>query len=208
MSCTGSPIRALSRRRPRPAAEIIRRGDQRRRRRMVGGTVAGLAVAGAITGGILSGVAGGGVRPRRGRPAVRSRPPPTPRPAGGEHSGAGALRHLALGCPESQGLKPAAGAHQERLARARVTSPRPGVAGPSFRSCGYFQPPDRLLMPWLEVWVRLADEKCRPARSYSTLKLVWAETAGGQSVCISALHVDVTRRVHRGPGRRTGQPRR
>ena len=37
--------------RPLPAAEIIRRGDQRRRRRMVGGTVAGLAVAGAITGG-------------------------------------------------------------------------------------------------------------------------------------------------------------
>ena len=62
--------------RPLPAAEIIRRGDQRRRRRMVGGTVAGLAVAGAITGGILSGAAGAGVRPRTARPAGRSRPPP------------------------------------------------------------------------------------------------------------------------------------
>ena len=64
--------------RPRPAAEVIRRGDQRQRRRMVGGTVAGLAVAGAITGGILSGVAGGGRRPRTGQPARRSRPPPPP----------------------------------------------------------------------------------------------------------------------------------
>lgn len=37
--------------RPLPAAEIIRRGDQRRRRRMVSGMVAGLAVAGVIAGG-------------------------------------------------------------------------------------------------------------------------------------------------------------
>jgi hypothetical protein len=62
--------------RPLPAAEIIRRGDRRRRRRMVGGTVAGLAVAGAITGGILSGVAGGGPPGRTSRLAIRSRLPP------------------------------------------------------------------------------------------------------------------------------------
>jgi hypothetical protein len=71
--------------RPRPAAEIIRRGDQRRRWRMVGGTVAGLAVAGAITGGILSGVAGGG-RPAPDRPASRPVPAttqPATRPAVG-----------------------------------------------------------------------------------------------------------------------------
>ena len=65
--------------RPLPAAEVIRRGDQRRRRRMVGGTVAGLAVAGAITGGILSGVAGGGQPARTGRLAGRSRPAPVRR---------------------------------------------------------------------------------------------------------------------------------
>ncbi len=77
--------------RPLPAAEIIRRGGQRRRRRMVGGTVAGLAVAGAITGGVLSGVAGGG-SPAPDRPAGAG--PGQHRaggPAGGEHPGAGAL---------------------------------------------------------------------------------------------------------------------
>src|ERR1700716_819619 len=36
----------------------------------------------------------------------------------------------------------------------------------------------------------------------------WIETTGGRNVCISALYVDVTRRVHRGAERRTGQPRR
>ena len=48
----------------------------------------------------------------------------------------------------------------------------------------------------------------RPCRVYSTLKPVWIETTGGRNVCISALHVDVTRRVHRGSERRTEQPRR
>ena len=69
--------------RPRPAAEVIRRGDIRRRRRMLGGTVASLAVAGAITGGVLSGVGGGG-SPAPDRPAGRPVPAttgPATRPA-------------------------------------------------------------------------------------------------------------------------------
>jgi hypothetical protein len=112
--------------RPLPAAEIVRRGDQRRRRRMVGGTVAGLAVAGAITGGVLSGVAGGG-SPAPDRPAGRPVPastgpatqPAAGDPAGGEHAGAGALshRHLSGGRPEPHAVRPAARAHEEQLAR-------------------------------------------------------------------------------------------
>ena len=116
--------------RPLPAAEVIRRGDQRQRRRMVGGTVAGLAVAGAITGGILSGMAGGG-QPGPG-PAGWQAGPGQHRSgaaAGGEHAGAGALRHrhLPVRRPDQPVARPAAGAHEERLARARVAGPRPGV---------------------------------------------------------------------------------
>src|SRR5215211_7924827 len=43
-------------------------------------------------------------------------------------------------------------------------------------------------------------------RVYSKLNPVWVATKGGRNVCISALHVDVTRRVHRGSERRSGQP--
>ena len=155
--------------RPLPAAEIIRRGDQRRRRRMVGGTVAGLAVAGAITGGILSGVAGGGgpAPVPAGQPSGPGHHPPRAA-AGGEHAGAGALRHLALGRPESQGLKPAAGAHQEWLARARVASPRPGVAGPSFRSCGY----GTAGLAFWTSWVNWAGNHCPAGMSYPGIALV------------------------------------
>src|SRR5215204_3387525 len=47
-----------------------------------------------------------------------------------------------------------------------------------------------------------------PCRVRNKVKPVWIQATRGRSVCISALHVDVTRRVHRGSERRTGQPRR
>src|SRR5215213_1356919 len=40
------------------------------------------------------------------------------------------------------------------------------------------------------------------------MKPAWDATTGGRSVCISALHVDVPRRVYRRSERRTSQPRR
>jgi PIN domain nuclease of toxin-antitoxin system len=45
-----------------------------------------------------------------------------------------------------------------------------------------------------------------PYRVCNTVKPAWIETTGGRRGCISALHVDVPRRVHRGSERRTGQP--
>ena len=55
-----------------------------------------------------------------------------------------------------------------------------------------------LLMPWLAIgsgWPM--SNAATPV--YNTLKPGWIETTGGRRVCISALYVDVTRRVHRRP---------
>jgi hypothetical protein len=59
-----------------------------------------------------------------------------------------------------------------------------------------------LLRPWFETWVGLADEKCRHAESAPT-RLNAGSRRRGRRVGISALPVDVPRRVHRGFGRRT-----
>jgi len=62
--------------RPLSPAEVIRRGDRRRRRRMARNAVAALAVAATITAGVLSS-ASGGQHTIPQRPATR---PSTPMP--------------------------------------------------------------------------------------------------------------------------------
>jgi hypothetical protein len=59
--------------RPLTPAEVIRRGDRRRHRRIVSGAVATVAVAGVITAGVVVGVAGGG-GPAPAPPATRPVP--------------------------------------------------------------------------------------------------------------------------------------
>jgi hypothetical protein len=54
-----------------------------------------------------------------------------------------------------------------------------------------------VLRPWFETWVGLADEKCRHAESAPT-RLNAGSRRRGRRVGISALPVDVPRRVHRG----------
>ncbi len=116
--------------RPLPPSEVIRRGDQRRHRRILSGAVATVAVAGVITAGVVVGVAGGG-GPAPAPPATRPVPATaqaTPQASfctADEHAPPGTDRYLTVGGRPADAFRLAigSGAVEDPLARARAAAP-------------------------------------------------------------------------------------